>query len=82
MAPTPSPVLSPRPTEKIVCDYAGDELAIGFKSTFLTEILSNMGCHSIVIRFADARRAALILPSEEEAESEKICGILMPIMIS
>ena len=68
--------------EKINCDYAGDELTIGFKSTFLTEILSNMGCNGIVIKFADARRAALILPSEEEAESEKICGILMPIMIS
>ena len=56
--------------EKIFCDYAGDELTIGFKSTFLTEILSNMGCNGIVIKFADARRAALILPSEEEAETE------------
>ena len=68
--------------EKIVCDYSGDELTIGFKSTFLTEILSNMDCNGIIIKFADARRAALILPSEEEAESEPICGILMPIMIS
>ena len=68
--------------EKIPCEYNGDELTIGFKSTFLSEILSNMGCQSIVMKFADSRRAALILPSEEEAGSEKICGILMPIMIS
>ena len=67
--------------EKINCNYAGDELTIGFKSTFLTEILSNMGCDGLVIKFADARRAALILPAEEEAEKEKVCGILMPIMI-
>ena len=67
--------------EKVLCNYAGDELSIGFKSTFLTEILSNMSCGSLVIKFADARRAALILPSEEEAETEKVCGILMPIMI-
>ena len=67
--------------EKINCNYAGDELTIGFKSTFLTEILANMGCNGLVIKFADARRAALILPAEEEAESEKVCGILMPIMI-
>ena len=67
--------------EKIACDYQGDELTIGFKSTVLTEILANMGCDGVVIKFADSRRAALILPSEEEAESEKICGILMPIMI-
>ena len=40
-----------------------------------------MSCTSMVIKFADARRAALILPAEEEADSEKVCGILMPIMI-
>ena len=67
--------------EKVLCNYAGDELSIGFKSTFLTEILSNMSCNRLAIKFADARRAALILPSEEEAETEKVCGILMPIMI-
>ena len=67
--------------EKLACNYAGDELTIGFKSTFLTEILANMSCNSLVIKFADARRAALILPAEEEADTEKVCGILMPIMI-
>ena len=68
--------------EKLECDYSGDELAIGFKSSFLVDILSNMSCETLVMKFMDARRAALIIPSEEEAESEKICGILMPIMIS
>jgi len=68
--------------EKIECDYSGDELAIGFKSSFLVEILSNMSCETLVMKFMDARRAALIIPSEEEASTEKICGILMPIMIS
>ena len=67
--------------EKISCDYNGDELSIGFKSTFLTEILANMSCETVVMKFADARRAALIIPSEDEEESGKICGILMPIMV-
>ena len=68
--------------EKIMCDYNGEVLTIGFKSSFLIEILSNMSCGNLVIKFADSRRAALIMPSEEEAESEKLCGILMPIMVS
>ena len=68
--------------EKLPCDYSGDELTIGFKSSFLVDILSNMNCQTIVLKFADARRAALIVPAEEEADSEKICGILMPIMVS
>ena len=68
--------------EKMDCQYEGDDLTIGFKSTFMIDILNNMNCNEIVIKFADSRRAALIVPSEEEAESEKICGILMPIMIA
>lgn len=68
--------------EKIACQYEGEDLTIGFKSTFLIEILTNIVCNEIVIRFADGKRAALIVPAEEESESEKVCGILMPIMIS
>ena len=68
--------------EKIECDYNGEDLSIGFKSSFLIEILSNMGCGTVVMKFADSRRAALIVPAEEEEESGRICGILMPIMVS
>ncbi len=68
--------------EKIDCDYNGDELNIGFKSSHLMEILSNIDCEALTIKFADARRAALILPAEEEENSGKICGILMPLMMS
>ena len=68
--------------EKVPCEYHGDNLSIGFKSSFLIEILSNMSCETIVMKFADARRAALLVPSDEEAEKEKICGIIMPIMVS
>jgi len=68
--------------EKLSCDYSGQDLTTGFKSSFLIEILSNMNCETVVIKIGDARRAALIVPSEEESESEKICGILMPMMVS
>ncbi|MBQ9475284.1 MAG: DNA polymerase III subunit beta [Bacteroidales bacterium] len=68
--------------EKIDCDYAGDNLVIGFKSSFLVEILSNMDCDNIVMKFGDSRRAALIIPSEEEPASGKVCGIIMPVMVS
>ena len=64
--------------EKVPCEYEGDDLSIGFKSTFLVEILGNIDCTEIVLKFADGTRPAVIVPSEEEEESEKICGILMP----
>jgi len=68
--------------EKIGCQYDGEDLTIGFKSSFMIDMLNNMGCTNLVVKFADSRRAALILPAEDEMESEKVCGIIMPIMIS
>ena len=68
--------------EKMQCQYDGDDLTIGFKSPFIIEILSNMNCSEVVMKFLDSKRAALVVPAEEEEESEKICGIIMPIMIS
>ena len=67
--------------EKVSCDYNGADLTIGFKSSFLAEILANMSCETVVMKFADARRAALIVPAADEEESERICGIIMPIMV-
>lgn len=68
--------------EQTECQYDGEDLTIGFKSSFLIDMLNNMGCENLVVKFADSKRAALILPAEDEAESEKVCGIIMPIMIS
>lgn len=68
--------------EKLSCEYNGEPLSIGFKSSFVIDILNNMACDSLIIKFASARKAALIVPADEEEESEKICGILMPIMVS
>ena len=64
--------------EKVPCEYDGDDLTIGFKSTFLVEMLSNIGCDEVLMKFADGTRPAVIVPSEEDEESGKICGILMP----
>ena len=68
--------------ETMQCQYDGEDLTIGFKSPFIIEILSNMNCGELVMKFLDSKRAALVVPAEEEEDSEKICGIIMPIMIS
>jgi DNA polymerase-3 subunit beta len=68
--------------ETLACQYDGAPLTIGFKSPYLIEILSNINCGELVMKFLDSKRAALILPAENEEDYGKICGILMPIMIS
>lgn len=67
--------------EKINCQYDGSDLSIGFKSTHIIEMLSNLACEEVVMKFADKRRSALLLPSEDEAKAEKVFGIVMPIMV-
>ena len=49
--------------EKMQCQYDGEPLTIGFKSPFIIEILSNMNCGEIVMKFLDSKRAALVVPA-------------------
>ena len=67
--------------EKVECQYNGDDIVIGFKSNHIIEILANLSCDGIVMKLADKRRSVLILPEEEEAENERVFGIVMPNMV-
>ena len=67
--------------ERVNCQYSGDNIEIGFKSTFLTDILNNLTSVNVVIELADANRAGLILPVEKGDENEDILTLLMPMMI-
>ncbi len=68
--------------ERITCQYEGDELDIGFKSTFLIEILQNLQSSDIVLELSDPSRAGIILPLEKENDEEDILMLLMPMMIN
>ncbi|MFV0522763.1 MAG: DNA polymerase III subunit beta [Mangrovibacterium sp.] len=67
--------------ERISCQYDGDEIEIGFKSTFLLEILSNIDSADVKIELSDAARAGLFLPAEKTIDEEDILMLLMPMMI-
>lgn len=68
--------------ERLNCQYDGDDMEIGFKSTFLIEILSNLATSDIVLELSDPTRAGLILPSGSENENEDVLMLLMPMMIN
>jgi len=67
--------------EKTQCQYDGQPMEIGFKSSFLVDILSNLSCDEVTIKMSDPKRAALLLPCEQKEETEKVCAILMPVQI-
>ena len=68
--------------EKIKCDFDGQEMEIGFKSTFLIEILSNLTSSDVKMMLSDPSRAGLLLPAEQEFEQEDVLMLLMPMMIN
>lgn len=67
--------------ETIDCQYAEEAVKIGFKSSFLIEMLSNLSSQDVIFEFADPSRAGLILPSEN-IEGEDILMLLMPMMLN
>ena len=68
--------------ETISCSYDGAPITIGFKSTFLIEILSNTDTPSIVIELADSTRAGVFKPVYDDKQSYTTLMLLMPMMIN
>ena len=56
-------------------------MSIGFKSTFLIDILNNLSGQDVVIELADPSRAGVLVPAEQE-ENEDLLMLLMPMMLN
>ena len=69
-------------TERLNCQYEGDDMEIGFKSTFLIEILANLATSDVVVEMSDPTRAGILLPATSDDENEDTLMLLMPMMIN
>ncbi|WP_251622162.1 DNA polymerase III subunit beta [Odoribacter lunatus] len=67
--------------ETLTCQYEGEEIAIGFKSPFVLEILSNIESENVVLELSDPTRPGLFLPFENEDKDEDLLMLLMPMMV-
>ena len=67
--------------EKLACAYEGTAMSIGFKATFLMDILSNINGQDVVLEVSDPSRAGVIVPSEQ-TENEELLMLLMPMMLN
>ncbi|MCD7969055.1 MAG: DNA polymerase III subunit beta [Alistipes sp.] len=68
--------------ESLPCSYEGDNITIGFKSTFLVEILSNLETPSVVVELADSTRAGVFKPIYDDDQGSSTLMLLMPMMIN
>lgn len=67
--------------ETLTCQYEGENIAIGFKSPFVLEILSNIESENVVLELSDPTRPGLFLPFENEDNDEDLLMLLMPMMV-
>ncbi len=66
----------------IQCEYNGDSMEIGFKASFLIDILSNIHTTEVMIKLSDPTRPGLFVPvAEDEDEKSNVLMLLMPMMI-
>lgn len=67
--------------ETLACHYEGTPMNIGFKSTFLIDILNNISATEVIVELADPSRAGVVIPVEQE-EKEDLLMLLMPMMLN
>lgn len=67
--------------ESLRCQYEGEPLSIGFKSSFLIDIIGNLASESIILELSDPSRAGIFMPFEQ-AEKENVLMLLMPMLLN
>lgn len=66
--------------ERVPCTYEGVQMEIGFSSSFLIDIISNLPSEEVVIELMDQSRAGVITPGTQE-ENEDLLMLLTPMML-
>lgn len=68
-------------SEKLKCQYKGEDLTIGFNAKLLAEILGNMDGEEVMIEMSNPNRAGIIKPTTENKD-EDVLMLLMPMMLN
>jgi len=68
--------------ERLVCEYQGDDMQIGFNSRFLTEMLNNLSSNEVLIEMSLPNRAGILTPIDGVVKGEFITMLVMPVMLN
>lgn len=68
-------------SERLGCQYKGEDITIGFNSRFLLEMLNNLESDEVRLEMSAPNRAGILSPTEKE-ENETILMLVMPVMLS
>lgn len=68
-------------TERIACEYDGEDMEIGFNARFLKEMLATLDGEKVQMQLSQPNRAGLVVPLEKD-EKETITMLIMPMMLN
>ena len=68
--------------ETLECNYNGEDIAIGFNSRFIIEMLNNLSSELVKVELSSPNRAGLISPINQNNDNNQITMLVMPIMLS
>jgi len=68
-------------SERLQCEYNGEDLQIGFNAKFFNELLGVIDSENVNIKLSTPSRAGLVLPDNIE-ESTDILMLIMPVMLN
>lgn len=67
--------------ERVLCEYEGPVMEIGFNSVYLTEVLSNVDAEDVQLEFSSPNRAGVVTPLDQ-ADDEEMLMLIMPVMLN
>lgn len=68
-------------SEKLPCEYTGEDIKIGFNAKFLLEMLSVMDGQEVQMKLSTPTRAGLLVPAEPEEHTDLLI-LVMPISLN
>lgn len=69
-------------TERLTCEYEGEDMEIGFNSRFLMEMLTNIEAEQINLEMSAPNRAGILTPANNKVDDESILMLVMPVMLN
>ena len=70
-------------SERLTCEYEGEDMEIAFNSKFISEMLQNLDTDTINLNMSAPNRAGILLPdSDTQDADEDLLMLVMPVMLN
>jgi DNA polymerase-3 subunit beta len=68
-------------TERMKCQYSGEDLQIAFNAKFLIEMLNAADSDEVTVDLSTATKAGILKPASQD-EDEDLLMLVMPLMLN